>query len=99
MIIAIDSGGTKTKVIAADDLGNIVFQDVIRGFGLAIDQADEMIEELAFCVKRIPSYDAVERIVVNLGGKNCNQIKNTLLNVCPDAQIDIFREFTLFKNL
>lgn len=94
MIVAIDIGGTKTKVIAADNSGNIVFQDVIRGFGLAVDQADKPIEELVFCIKRIPSYNTVERFVVNLGGRNANQVKNTLLSVCPDAQVDVFREST-----
>ncbi len=94
MIVAIDSGGTKTKILASDMAGNVFFEKIIKGFGLAEDNNDEPIEELTGCIREIPSYDKIERIVVNLGGKNCNQVKNTLKKVCPNASVDVFREST-----
>ena len=94
MIAAIDIGGTKTKVLASDNHGNIFFENVVKGFGLAVDNENELIDELKQCIQKIPSYKEIKHIVVNLGGKNCKQIKSTLKNVCPDANIDIFREST-----
>ena len=92
MIVAIDSGGTKTKILASDFDGNIFFEKVVKGFGLAFDNENEIIDELAECVREIPSSDKIEKIVVNLGGKNSNQIKNTLKEICPSADIEVFRE-------
>ena len=44
------------------------------------------------CIQKIPSYNKIKYIIVNLGGKNSSQIKNTLKSVCPNAHIEIFRE-------
>lgn len=92
MIVAVDSGGTKTKILASDSDGNVFFEKVVKGFGLAYDNENERIDELAECIKEIPSFDKIENIVVNLGGKNSNQLKNTLKEVCPCADIEVFRE-------
>ena len=92
MIVAIDSGGTKTKLLASDNQGKIFFEDTIKGFGLAVDNENELINELKQCIQKIPSYNKIKYIIVNLGGKNSSQIKNTLKSVCPNAHIEIFRE-------
>ena len=92
MIIAIDSGGTKTKILVADNKGNIAHESYTKGFGKAVDNADEPIKELEDAIRDIPGYNKAEKIVVNLGGKNSSQVENTLKALCPDALIKVFRE-------
>lgn len=93
MICAIDSGGTKTKIILANEDGTILKTKIIRGFGLSIDPADEPILELEkalsdMCLQK----DLVSRVVVNLGGKNTTQMYNCISSVFHKAVVDIFRE-------
>ena len=46
MILALDSGGTKTKIIGADNSGNVIFTDVTKGYGLALDDESVLLTEL-----------------------------------------------------
>lgn len=92
MIIAIDSGGTKTKILASDDKGNITYEAYAKGFGKAVDNADDPIKELENAIRCIPYYDKAKKIIVNLGGKNSSQVENILKGLCPDALVKVFRE-------
>lgn len=97
MILALDSGGTKTKIIGADNSGNVIFTDVTKGYGLALDDESVLLTELTdYINKSVKNPDEVKNIVMNLGGRNSGQLRNTLHAAYPNAEIDIFRESSGF---
>ncbi len=97
MILALDSGGSKTKIIGASDSGEILFTDVTKGYGLALDDENVLLTELTeYINKSVKNPDEIKNIVMNLGGRNSGQLRNTLKTAYPNAEIDIFRESSGF---
>ncbi len=93
MIVAIDSGGTKTKIILAEENGEIVKTKIIKGFGSSTDAPDIPIPELIGALKEMCGPECpVSRVAVNLGGKNTTQFHNCIRSVFKNSRIDIFRE-------
>ena len=97
MILALDSGGSKTKIIGALDSGDILFTDVTKGYGLALDDETVLLTDLTdYINKSVENPDEVTNIVMNMGGRNSGQLRNTLKTAYPNAEIDIFRESSGF---
>ena len=89
MKIGFDIGGSKTKVLVLD--GEWQTYTIVGSFGTASD-SDDIIDELLDGIKRLDLNAHPEKIIVNLGGKNKRQIRNTILSAFPDADVEIYRE-------
>jgi N-acetylglucosamine kinase-like BadF-type ATPase len=89
MRIGFDIGGSKTKVLVFD--GEWRAYTVVGSFGVAED-SDEIITALRDGIVGLGLSGDVDKIIVNLGGKNKNQIRKTLLSLFPSADIEIYRE-------
>jgi N-acetylglucosamine kinase-like BadF-type ATPase len=89
MKIGFDIGGSKTKVLVFD--GEWHSHTIVGSFGTATD-SDEIIDALKQGIENLDLDGAPEKIIVNLGGKNKGQIKNTIFSVFPSADIEIYRE-------
>lgn len=92
MIFAIDSGGTKTKILLAESDGTIVDTRNIQGFGTADDPQDEPLPLLAEALAKMGTGHEITHVTVNLGGKNTKQVTNCIRNTFPTAMIQVFRE-------
>lgn len=89
MKIGFDIGGSKTKLIVFD--GEWHSYTVVGSFGTAEDSG-EIISALRDGILSLGISGKPEKIIVNLGGKNKEQIKNTILSVFPNTEIEIYRE-------
>ena len=90
-LLAIDIGGSKTRIQILDTDGNMLSE--ISGVGVA-SAADNtvplpLLDEL---LSDIPDKTDVVAAAINLGGKNTEQVKNTVIANFPNALIKIFRE-------
>lgn len=92
MIFAVDSGGTKTKILLAESNGTIIDTRVIKGFGIANDPIDEPIPLLNDTLLEMGKDYEITHVTVNLGGKNTEQVKNCIRRIYANAEISVFRE-------
>ena len=92
MIFAVDSGGTKTKILLAEPDGTVVDTKTIQGFGTATDPMDESLPLLTDTLREMGKGYDVTHVTVNLGGKNTQQVTNCIRRVFADANIQVFRE-------
>ena len=94
LILTVDTGGSKTQLTLYDSLGTKLSRKKCIGMGYAEDKEGgfpflaEAIEEL---MGNIPRF-AVTHLVINLGGKNTEQVKKEFENHFPNAKIEAFRE-------
>ena len=90
-LLAIDIGGSKTRIQILDTGGNILSEISGVGVASAIDDTAPLplLDEL---LSDIPDKTDVVAVAINLGGKNTDQMKNTVLAKFPNALIKIFRE-------
>lgn len=90
-IIICDSGGSKTvlKVLSKNGEDLKTFNCV--GFGKAQDSKEEL-EELVSLLNQIDNKDEIIKVVVNLGGKNKEQVYTTIKNHLKGAKVLVFRE-------
>lgn len=86
-----DTGGSKTILEILDEENNVVKKFIDKGFGLASDGLEEILE-LNNLLSLIENPNEIKYIVINLGGKNKEQIKNHFQKVFVNAKINIFRE-------
>lgn len=90
-LLAIDIGGSKTRIQLLDTDGAILSE--ICGVGAATAAEDTaplpMLEDL---LTNIPNKDHIVAEAINLGGRNTEQVKNTFLSFFPNASLRIFRE-------
>ena len=92
MIFAIDSGGTKTKILLAESNGDIIDTRVVKGFGIANDPMDEPLPLLNDTLLEMAKDYEITHVTVNLGGKNTEQVKNCIRQIYPAADVRVFRE-------
>lgn len=90
MYMGIDTGGSKTAIAISDDGLNISERIYGPGVGKAAD-TETPDEELLKILMPLSKYK-VDRICVNLGGKNVTQIKNTVQKLFPHSEIRVYRE-------
>ena len=90
--LAIDSGGTKTHLLLADTQGKTLREAHCPGVGVPVDEEDKPLPELVSAARDVSAGYTVVRVVINLGGKNENQLRRQLNGLFPEARIDIFRE-------
>ena len=91
MKIGLDIGGSKTVLLEYRAPGEVISRTVRGSFGLAEDSC-EVLPELASVLSEIADPLGVDKVVVNLGGKNTEQIRNTVSSCFPNAGINIYRE-------
>ena len=88
MRLGIDVGGSKTKIFAKGD-GSVSYT-ITGSFGTAEDR-DEVLEPLYREISSL-NLSGVDKVVVNLGGKNKTEITKTLEALFPGAEISVYRE-------
>ena len=90
-LLAIDIGGSKTRIQILDTEGSILSE--ICGVGVASAVEDvaplPLLDEL---LSSIPKKADVVAAAINLGGKNTEQVKRTFLAHFPNIRLKIFRE-------
>ncbi len=91
LLLTIDSGGSKTKLLLRTEDGLLVAEHVTEGFGTATDSQDVHLT-LSHVLKTFCENRLIAAVVCNLGGKNKTQITNTIAQVFPDVKIHVFRE-------
>ena len=95
--LTLDTGGSKSHVMLTDLCGDTIAESYFAGCGLSSDSDIELLPQLKREIDKMRSAEGiasltVKRAVVNLGGKNKNQIQRTLAACLPGTPIDIFRE-------
>lgn len=90
MIIAADSGGSKTLLRVYDNLC-LTEEIILEGFGSAVDSTED-IPVLAQRLSEFKYRYPIEAVAFNLGGRNKTQIERILQKVFPDIPIQVFRE-------
>ena len=89
--LAIDIGGSKTRMVVFDKTNpEIEAYDTI-GVGLAVDSEDD-IPEFRSAVTRLAEKYNICSVAVNLGGKNKGQIAKIIKECLPQARVCVFRE-------
>ena len=92
MKLTLDIGGSKTRGFLYTESGSQKFE--IRG-GCGKAEDSQTIEPALFAALQEILKEKTENIktvAVNLGGKNKEQITQTVANLCPRAQLSIHRE-------
>lgn len=90
MYMGIDTGGSKTAIVISEDGLTVSERIYGPGVGKATD-IETLDGELLNILTPLSNYK-VDRICVNLGGKNVAQIKNTVQKLFPDSEISVYRE-------
>lgn len=90
--LVIDSGGTKTHFALVSPQGEWLQESYGAGIGRVVDEEFEPLDEFACQAKQAAGEAMVEKVVVNLGGKNEKQVKRVLSDCFPEAAVAVFRE-------
>lgn len=93
-ILTVDTGGTKTQLTLFNDNGVKVSSVRCEGMGRLEEKADGfpfLDENLKSLMKEMP-YDFVEKVAINVGGKNTEQIKREFEKRFPKACVEAHRE-------
>ncbi len=91
LLLTIDSGGSKTKLILWNDSKRRIAEQETEGFGSAMD-VDAVHPGLFNILKSFCTGWQISVVVCNLGGKNKEQITKTIEQALPYAKIHVFRE-------
>lgn len=89
--LAVDIGGTKTKMCVFDEKHHLVKTYDTLGAGLSFD-SDEDIAHLSKTANEIAGEFKISGVSANLGGKNTEQIRKIMKNAFKTENINIFRE-------
>ncbi|MBQ8291998.1 MAG: hypothetical protein IJX88_05810 [Clostridia bacterium] len=91
MRLTLDIGGSKTRGVLLHGNKEETFS-VVGGFGRAAED-DEVIDGLYTGLRNVVhAWERIERVAVNLGGKNKEQIWRTVSAAFPSATVLVFRE-------
>jgi len=89
--LTVDSGGSKTKLALYAVGGAFIKGGSSRGFGLAED-SDLILEDTRCALSEFCEGYEISHAVCNLGGKNKNQIRETIKSAFPGAEVRVLRE-------
>jgi N-acetylglucosamine kinase-like BadF-type ATPase len=91
ILLAIDIGGSKTRIQLLDTDGNILSETCGVGVASAMEDTAPLplLDEL---LSKIPDKNQIVAAAINLGGKNTEQVKSTVISHFPNIPIRIFRE-------
>ena len=89
--LAIDIGGSKTKLAVFDENLKQIRIDTAPGFALSFESNEDM-PELKKAVLDIVKDFEICSVAVNLGGKNKNQVYRAVKECIPQSAVSIFRE-------
>ena len=89
--LAVDIGGTKTKMCVFDEKHSLVKTYDTLGAGLSFDSSED-IPHLSEKAKEMAKQYKIVSVSVNLGGKNTEQITNIFKTVLKTENVNVFRE-------
>lgn len=90
-LLAIDTGGSKTKAVVLDAEGTETECFELIGFGTAAE-SEEALPELDEFLEEIARKHTIASVAVNLGGKNKEQIRKTILKYFAGSVVSVYRE-------
>lgn len=93
-IMTVDTGGSKTQISLFDSAGNKLGDTRCVGIGVA-DEADARLSQIEQALKSLMDkykFSNINTIIINVGGKNTQQVKNKFSEFFPAASIEVFRE-------
>ena len=95
--MALDTGGTKSFALIADLHKRVIAEAHFDGLGVAHDDACAALQPLEDAMERILREAALRAeeigcVVVNLGGKNEQQMRSALHRIFPAAHVEVHRE-------
>ena len=90
-LLALDIGGSKTRIQVLDTELNILCEICGAGVASAVEDPAPLplLDEL---LSKIPHSEQIVAGAINLGGRNTGQVRNTFLSHFPNALLKIFRE-------
>lgn len=93
-ILTVDTGGSKTQITLFTHFGEKIKDARCKGIGSTDEKGTHHNMLLSSISELLPIYQfhLVKKIVINVGGKNTDQIKAEFSHFFPDTQIDVFRE-------
>ena len=90
MILACDSGGSKT-LLCVYDKDICIEKSTLMGFGAAVDSMEDL-PELAQKLAQLKARYPIEAVAFNLGGRNKGQIQRVIESIFPGIPYRVFRE-------
>ena len=93
-ILTVDTGGSKTQISIFDSNGDFINDIRCAGVGVSYDSEFDfspICEALNELMGKI-AFSEVEKIVINLGGTNTEEIKKNFSTYFPSAKTVAFRE-------
>lgn len=89
--LAADIGGSKTRIELYDESGALLHTCAERGYGTAVD-SDAPLPTLTTLLSSLRQKAEVTAAVVNLGGKNSEQIRRAFVQGLPGCAVEVYRE-------
>ena len=93
-ILTADTGGTKTKLTLFSKDGVMLSSETCAGMGFISDIADgfPFLNEALRSLLDGRDYSSVKSVVINVGGKNVEQIRSIFKGFFREATVECFRE-------
>jgi len=91
LFITADIGGSKSLIQLREPDGRVICECVEKGMGLALDSCEEL-PELVNTLRKLTQNKCVKVAVVNLGGRNKEQITAEFRRALPGAYVKVVRE-------
>ena len=93
-IMTVDTGGSKTQITLFNSEGVKLYDARCAGIG-ASNESEKSLFQLEQTLEGLIDKEKasdIHTIVINVGGKNTNQIKSEFLQLFPTAHIEVYRE-------
>ena len=88
--LAIDIGGTKTRIVVFSDCGILAESETV-GVGFSVESKEDLPQyREALCA--VAKKYKISSVAVNLGGRNVGQVRAVTASVFPDAACTVVRE-------
>ena len=96
-VMALDTGGTKSFALIADLHKRVIAEAHFDGLGAAHDDTCAALQPLEGAMEKVLREAALRAeeigcVVVNLGGKNEQQMRSALHRIFPAAHVEVYRE-------
>lgn len=93
-IMTVDTGGSKTQITLFSSNGNKLNETRCIGIGVT-NEANAQLDILKKAIEDIvpkENFSDIEKIVINVGGKNTDQIRGLFETLFPGASVETYRE-------
>lgn len=89
--LALDIGGSKTKLVVFDETLKQIKINTAAGFGESFESDEDMPELESAILDTVNGFE-IKSVAVNLGGKNKNQVYKAVKKCFPESSVTVFRE-------